>query len=111
MQDKAEAGHDLCISAISYAELRLGAVRSGNPRKHNRLISEFCERLNAVFSWDTNAADSFALLQAKLFKAGTPIGGNDTMIAGHALSVNAIIVTNNQKHFRQVKKLNIENWV
>jgi len=111
MQDKAQAGHDLTISAITYAELRLGAGRSGNPRKHDRLISEFCERLDAVFSWDAKAADSFAVLQVKLFKAGTPIGDNDTMIAGHALSVGAIVVTNNQKHFTKVKKLKVENWV
>lgn len=77
--------------------------RSGNPRKHNRLISEFCERLNAVHSWDTKAADYFARLQAALFTEGTPIGTNDTMIAGHALSLKATVVTNNNKHFSKVK--------
>jgi tRNA(fMet)-specific endonuclease VapC len=102
MQNKAQAGHDICISAITYAELRLGAARSGNPRKHNRLISEFCERLDTVHPWDTEAADHFARLQAALFAVGTPIGANDTMIAGHALSLSAIVVTNNLK---------IENWV
>ncbi|GMR21534.1 MAG: type II toxin-antitoxin system VapC family toxin [Gammaproteobacteria bacterium] len=110
MQEKAQAGNDLYISAITYAELRLGAMRSGNPRKHNRLISEFCERLDAVHPWDSTAADHFARLQAALFAAGTPIGANDTMIAGHALSLRAIVVTNNQKHFSQVPKLKLENW-
>jgi len=111
MQDKAQKGHDLYISAITYAELRLGAVRSGNPRKHNRLISEFCERLDAVHSWDATAADYFARLQAALFSAGNPIGNNDTMIAGHALSLRAVVVTNNQKHFSKVPKLKLDNWV
>lgn len=111
MQDKAQAGHDLYISAITYAELRLGAARSANPRKHNRLISEFCERLNAVHSWGATAADYFARLQATLFAAGNPIGNNDTMIAGHALSLRAVMVTNNHKHFSQVPKLKLDNWV
>ena len=111
MQDKAQTGHDLYISAITYAELRLGAARSGNPRKHNRLISEFCERLDAVHPWDASAADYFARLQATLFAAGNPIGNNDTMIAGHALSLRAVMVTNNHKHFSKVPKLKLDNWV
>jgi tRNA(fMet)-specific endonuclease VapC len=80
-------------------------------RKHQRLISAFCERLDAILPWDSAAAESFARLQAALFAAGTPIGNNDTMIAGHALSVGANVVTNNQKHFTKVKKLKIENWI
>ncbi len=111
MQDKAQAGHDISISSITYAELRLGAGRSGNPRKHNRLISEFCQRLDEIYPWDAEAAESFALLQVKLFKSGRPIGANDTMIAGHALSVGAVVVTNNKKHFSQVPKLKLDNWI
>ena len=111
MQDKAQSGHNLCISVISYAELRLGAARSGNPSKHNSLISEFCERLDAVYPWDVAAADYFARLQASLFISGKPIGSNDTMIAGHALSISAVITTNNQKHFSHVPNLKLENWV
>ena len=111
LQNKVQGGHDLCVSAITYAELLLGAERSSNARKHRRLISAFCERLDAILPWDSAAAESFARLQAALFAAGTPIGNNDTMIAGHALSVDATVVTNNQKHFKKVKKLKIENWI
>lgn len=111
LQNKVQGGHDLCVSAITYAELLLGAERSSNARKHHRLISAFCERLNVILPWDSAAAESFARLQATLFAAGTPIGNNDTMIAGHALSVGATVVTNNQKHFTKVKKLKIENWI
>ena len=110
LQAKAEAGHDLVISSITYAELMLGAERSGNKRKHTKLIGEFCERLDAVQPWDKNAADYFAKSQALLFAKGTPIGVNDTMIAGHALSLKAIVVTNNQRHFSKVPKLKFENW-
>lgn len=111
MQTKAEAGHALCISVITYAELRLGAARSSNKHKHDLLISEFCERLDCIQSGDSIAADHFAELQALLLRKGTPIGVNDSMIAGHALSMEAVLVTNNQKHFSKVPNLKINNWV
>jgi tRNA(fMet)-specific endonuclease VapC len=46
-----------------------------------------------------------------LERRGTPIGVLDTMIAAHALALGAILITNNQKHFNQVKALQCENWV
>lgn len=111
MQTKAEAGHALCISVITYAELRLGAARSSNKHKCDLLISEFCERLDSIQSWDSSAADHFAELQALLLSKGTPIGVNDGMIAAHALSIDAVLVTKNQKLFSKVPKLKLNNWV
>ena len=60
--------------------------------------------------WDGAAADQFARLRAQLERAGTPIGVFDTMIAGHALSLNAILVSNNTRHFQKVRALKSENW-
>ena len=111
MQSVVEQGHDITISVITYSELLLGAERSANKRKHQRLISEFVERVNEVLSWDDKAAESFARLQASLFKKGSPIGLNDTMIAAHALSLGAIVITNNLKHFKKVPGLKVENWL
>lgn len=111
MQKRAQAGADLHISSISYAELRLGAERSTNPRKYNKSITLFCERLDSILAWDNTAADEFAIVQSRLFNAGTPIGNNDAMIAAHARNLGAVLVTNNQKHFSKVPKLRLENWV
>lgn len=111
MQVAAGQGHTLTISAITYAELLLGAERSGNKRKHRKLVSEFVERLDDVLPWDAGAAETFATLQAYLYKKGSPIGLNDTMIAGHALSRDATVVTNNVKHFSKAPRLKVENWV
>lgn len=111
MQLKVEAKNSLCISSVSYAELLLGAERSSSRPKHLKLIKEFRERLDAVLPWDDRAAEVFSKVQAQLLKKRAPIGVNDTMIAGHALSANATIVTNNQKHFSKVPKLQIDNWV
>jgi tRNA(fMet)-specific endonuclease VapC len=111
MQAKSESGHALCISVITYAELRLGAARSINKLKYDLLISEFCERLDCIQSWDSSAADHFAVLQALLLGKGSPIGVNDSMIAAHALSIEAVLVTNNQKHFSKVPNLKLTNWI
>jgi tRNA(fMet)-specific endonuclease VapC len=111
MQAKSESGHALCISVITYAELRLGAARSSNEHKYDFLISEFCKRLDSIQSWDSSAADHFSELQALLLKKGTPIGVNDCMIAAHALSIDAVLVTNNQKHFSKVPNLKLTNWM
>jgi len=111
MQAKTAEKAALVISSITYAELRLGAERSAAAAKHHRLIDSFCERLNAVLAWDAAAAEHFARLQAALFAAGTPIGDNDAMIAGHAQSAACVLVSNNHKHFGQVPGLALENWV
>jgi tRNA(fMet)-specific endonuclease VapC len=109
MDATVQQGHEIAISAITYAELLLGAKRSGNPDKHNALINELCERLHDIYAWDARAAEQFADLQTWLLNQGTPIGANDTLIA-HVLSLDATLVTNNTKHFSKAPALNIENW-
>ena len=111
MQDKAGSGADLSISAVTYAELRLGAERSRYAERYNQAIRAFCDRLSGVVAWDKAAADEFAGLQARLLESGNPIGGNDAMIAAHALSLGRVLITNNQKHFSRVPGLPVENWV
>ena len=111
MQVKTQKGDDICISVVTYAELRLGAERSASARKYNRAIDQFCERLDSIMQWDKSAADEFAIVQARLYKAGTPIGLNDAMIAAHAINKSAVLVTNNHKHFSRVSRLKLDNWV
>lgn len=111
MDATVQQGHEIAVSAITYAELMLGAKRSGNPDKHLALISELCERLHDVYAWDASAAEQFAELQTYLFNKGTPIGVNDTLIAAHVLSLEATLVTNNTKHFSKVPLLNMVNWI
>ena len=110
LQAQVEAGNEIGISAITYAELLLGAKRSGNPDKHLHLIAELKERLHHVHPWNAFAAEQFADLQTYLYSQGTPIGANDTLIAAHALSLQAIMVTNNTRHFDKVPNLVLENW-
>lgn len=105
----AAAPGSLAISAVTRAELMFGLEKRGNPRALSRLVHGFLDRIS-VMPWDAAAADRYAKLRVQLERRGTPIGLFDTMIAGHALALSAVLVTNNQKHFRQAKALRTENW-
>lgn len=111
LQTRTRAGAVVCISAITYAELRLGALRSGSARRHGAAVDAFCDRLSAVLPWGKPEADEFAQVQARLLAAGTPIGNNDAMIAAHALRADCVLVTNNQRHFARVPELDRESWL
>ena len=109
LENRAAEGHILCMSVITYQELRFGAERVGSAKYHAR-IDKVCERLDYVADWTTECADRFAVTQPLLLRKGSPIGFADAMIASHALIINATLVTNNQKHFSQVEGLQLENW-
>lgn len=99
----------LCISIITHAELLYG-VKSAGARKAIRLdVEDFVRRLE-VLEWDSTAAGHYAEIRVKLEASGTPIGNMDMMIAAHARSRGAVLVTNNEKHFRRVGGLLVENW-
>ncbi|VAW80347.1 hypothetical protein MNBD_GAMMA13-2039 [hydrothermal vent metagenome] len=100
----------LCISAVTYAELLYGVERSSSKRVSRPIIEDFVRHLD-VMNWDANAADQYGVIRTRLEVAGTLIGAMDMMIAAHAKSLKAVLVTNNQKHFTKVKGLKIENWI
>lgn len=100
----------IVISAITYAELRFGAIGKKSSPKHNVIVDEFMARIDAVLAWDKGAVEATAQIKRYLSDKGTPIGNNDTMIAGHAVSEGCILVTNNRKEFDRVPDLEIEDW-
>jgi tRNA(fMet)-specific endonuclease VapC len=99
---------ELCLSAISVAELRFGADKRKSRRIH-RAIDAFLTGVG-VLPFDDAAAAKFGGVAAALAGAGVPIGQMDTLVAAHALSVNATLVTNNERHFSKVAGLRLENW-
>lgn len=100
---------ELCISAITEAELRYGADRRKSSKLH-RLIDKFTSGIEVV-PFDTECAAWFGKVASRLIAKGKPIGDFDTMIAAHALACGLRLVTNNEKHFRQVEGLKLENWM
>ncbi len=99
---------ELCVSAISESELRYGADRRRALRLH-RLIDRFFATIE-VLPFDSKCAATFGKVASKLATKGTPIGNFDALIAAHALALGLTIVTNNEKHFRQVDGLKVANW-
>lgn len=102
------APSQVCISAVTLAELRYGADHRQSKKLHG-LIDTFTASV-VVMPFDEAAGTAFGSTAADLTRAGTPIGELDTMIAAHALSLDLTLVTNNTKHFSRVPGLRIENW-
>ncbi|MEN6543301.1 type II toxin-antitoxin system VapC family toxin [Parvibaculum sp.] len=110
LQEVAESQHQIVISVITYYEMLLGTVgRNASPR-HARLVDAFVTRLSAILPWEAVAAEKAMRIKQDLAAMGTPIGGNDIMIAGHALAAECVLVTNNTREFARVQGLRFEDW-
>ncbi len=100
----------MCISAITLAELLHGAEKSQFKDRNLKVVEDFVSRL-VVLDYGSKAAQHYADIRASLEKNGTPIGVNDLHIAGHARSEGLVVVTNNLKEFERVPALMLENWI
>jgi len=96
------------ISVITEAELRFGVARLPQATKLAIVVDEFLRRVE-VLVWDSQAAQRYAQLRAALEEHGEPMGNLDLMIAAQAIAADAILVTND-RGFRKVKGLRIEDW-
>ncbi len=112
LRHKFKAIKDICISSITYGELCFGIENGNDNLKEERWrqLEIFTQRL-LIDPLDENAGKHYGLIRAQLKKEGALIGNNDLLIAAHARSINAVLVTNNVREFNRVPNLNIENWV
>ncbi|STQ89993.1 tRNA(fMet)-specific endonuclease VapC [Iodobacter fluviatilis] len=100
----------IVISAITYAEMRYGQIGKKASPKHTVLVDEFIRRIDGILPWDMAAVDATVEIKRQLIAAGTPIGENDTAIAGHTIASRCVLVTNNVREFSRVPALNLEDW-
>jgi tRNA(fMet)-specific endonuclease VapC len=100
----------VAISSITLAELQYGVARSSDPDRNAGLLTEFMAPL-VVVPFEDKAAAVYGRRRVGLERAGRPIGPLDTMIAAHALSLGVTLVTSNEREFRRVPGLVVENWV
>ena len=100
----------IVVSAITYSEMRFGTTGPKASPRHIELVDAFCARLDAILPWDRAAVDATTDVKVALRLAGTPIGPNDTAIAGHAIAAGAVLVTNNTREFERVPGLTFEDW-
>jgi len=103
-----EAEHAIALSSIVVSELFYGARKKDSP-KLRKVVAEFVEHF-MIYDYDKISATHYADVRSKLEKKGQIIGANDLLIAAHALSKDAILVTNNSKEFVRVEGLVLENW-
>jgi len=101
---------DWCISAVTHSEICYGLALRPEATTLIRAADAFLA-VATTLAWDAVAAAAHGRLRAQLRKAGTPIGDFDEMIAAHALSVGAVLVTHNERHFRRISGLPVENWI
>lgn len=110
MKQIARVGEEhVCTSIVVAAELRYGAAKRGSAR----LSAQLEAVLGAIdiLPLEAPADVNYAGLRAYLEREGTPIGGNDMLIAAQVLSLGYCIVTDNEREFARVPELVCENWL
>jgi tRNA(fMet)-specific endonuclease VapC len=101
----------ISISAITKAELLFGVVKMAQIAPQlEQVVNKFLLQVN-VEPWGGSAPEQYAVARANLEKMGLPIGNMDLLIAAHAISLDAVLVTNNMRHFRYVNGLKTEQWI
>ena len=112
LRHKFKVVKNLSVSAVTYAELCFGVENSPPPlRGPRREQLDAFTRLLPVEALDEEVGRHYGRLRAWLKAQGQPIGNNDLFIASHALSMGAVLVTNNVGEFSRVPDLTVENWV
>jgi tRNA(fMet)-specific endonuclease VapC len=97
------------LSVITYGELLYGAAKSEQRVRAIEQLHELVRVLPAL-SLPEAAAEAYGTIRAQLELNGEMIGNNDLWIAAHALAAGLILVTNNEKEFRRVRRLKVQNW-
>ncbi|WP_338911195.1 type II toxin-antitoxin system VapC family toxin [Mycetohabitans rhizoxinica] len=106
---KGMAPDSLCTSIIVAAELRFGVEKRGSAELKNRVDRVLASL--SVMALNGDADKFYERLRTTLERQGQLIGANDMLIAAHALSIDAVLVTDNTNEFARVADLRIENWL
>jgi tRNA(fMet)-specific endonuclease VapC len=97
------------LSVITFGELVYGAEKSARRARALELLRELA-RVLPVMGLPEAAAEAYGTMRAELERKGQMIGNNDLWIAAHAKSAGLTLVTNNEREFRRVRGLKVENW-
>jgi tRNA(fMet)-specific endonuclease VapC len=106
---RAKGEAQVCTSIIAAAELRYGTGKKRSPR----LTAQVESVLNALetLPFERPADEAYGRIRNQLEAGGTPIGGNDLLIAAQALSLGYTLVTDNEREFKRIDELPVENWI
>ena len=100
---------DAAISVVTHGELAYGAFKNPNPQPRLAWLNRL-STLVPILPLPEGAGEIYGQLRAKLETDGQTIGNNDLWIAAHALASGLILVTNNEREFKRVAALKVENW-
>jgi tRNA(fMet)-specific endonuclease VapC len=100
---------EAAISVIAYGELLYGAMKNSQRESALERLRELSRALPAL-PLPEEAAQTYGTIRADLEAKGEMIGNNDLWIAAHAMAAGLTLVTNNEKEFRRVRGLKIQNW-
>ncbi len=100
---------EAALSVITYGELLYGAAKSEQRVAAFERLRELIHLLPALPLPET-AAEAYGTMRAELESKGEMIGNNDLWIAAHAVAAGLTLVTNNEKEFRRVRGLKVQNW-
>jgi tRNA(fMet)-specific endonuclease VapC len=103
------ARKEFFTSIIAASEFRFGALKRNSVRLTRRVSDVLA--IVEVRPFVSPAGEHYGRIRLSLERAGTPIGGNDMLIAAHALAERAVLVTVNTGEFSRVPGLKIENWL
>jgi len=107
--EKIEAG-EICISAITWAELNTWIMMSSNPYLRQLSLQKMFAPI-AILPFTTTDANYHGAIRKHIKESGIVIGSLDMLIAAHALSRGLIVVTNNLKYISRINSLKVENWL
>lgn len=102
--------HAVGISAVTASELEYGARRSEDHVRESEAVRKILLPFELYDYEAVTCAEPYGRVRRELELAGEVIGALDLLIAAHALSLGATLVTNNERHFSRVAGLPVENW-
>ena len=105
---RSASPRELMLPSVVAYELNYGTFKNGSPRRKAVMEGLLAALVQAPF--DGAAAVEAARIRVELEERGLTIGPLDLMIAAIAVSIGAILVTNNTREFSRVKGLRLEDW-
>ncbi len=100
---------ELAMSVITYGELQYGAQKSQARSKAIEVVENLASAIT-IAELEPSVGEHYGQIRAELEKQGRLIGNNDLWIAAHGRAKGWTVVTNNEREFRRVDALKVENW-